>query len=162
MGHFLAFIPWIFLTYWDVLLQKCPPLDPVKSTLETLSLQNNLLTAIALDYFSGFARLHFVNLARNRLNALPNFKPLTQTLRQLMAAFNNIISLRPLTNAAFSKLHFLDVKHNKIGQLHRAMFSHWPRLGRLRIDFNLVTTLENMSVLNHGRAIQVSCKSIIE
>ena len=45
----------------------------------------------------------------------------------------------------------LNVERNDIKQLNLAMFSFWPNLAFLQIDFNSVETLEDMSAMTHGR-----------
>ena len=143
-------------------LKVMPPVDPVKSNLAYLNLRKNNLVEISPDYFSGFTQLYRVSLAYNRLIALPNFKPVAETLRSLYLDYNNITSLRPsLTNATFPKLFLVHVMYNKISRLNHALFRHLPRLGFLRVDFNLLETLEDMSLMSRENALEVCNKCII-
>ena len=127
-----------------------PPLGPVGSSLKYLNLRSNYLRERAPDFFHGFTRLVSLDLTRNDLSSLPDLSPVAQTLSNFKAANNDITTISPaITNADFSMLFRLNVERNDIKQL--AMFSSWPNLAFLHIDFNLIETLEDMSAMTHGR-----------
>ena len=142
-------------------LNEMPPVNPVKSTLVFLNLRKNNLVEIPPEYFFDFTQLRRVNLASNRLIALPDFKPVAKTLHSLYVDCNNITSLRPfLTNATFSKLYILQVTENKISQLNNTLFNYMPRLGLLHIRFNLLETLEDVSFMTRENSLEVCSKCI--
>ena len=139
-----------------------PPLGPVKLSLKYLNLRSNYLRKIATDFFHGFIRLATLDLTRNDLSNLPDLSPVAQTLTNFKAANNDITTISPaITNASFSMLFRLNVERNDIKQLNLVMFSSWPNLALLHIDFNLIETLEDMSLMTHGRGrvLKVGFKS---
>ena len=87
-----------------------PPLNPVKHTLELLSLPFNDLEYIENSYFMGFRRLQMLILSHNHQMSIPDISPLTSTLTSFDIAHNSVLSLKPLLlNATFVKLGDIDV-----------------------------------------------------
>ena len=87
---------------------------------------------------------------RNDLSSLPDLSPIAQTLSNFKAANSDITTISPaITNANFSMLFRLNVERNDIKQLNLSMFSSWPNLAFLHIDFNFWS--KHWSICLQGR-----------
>ena len=155
-GAFLGLCSLTKLELIGCLLRNMPPLDPVKSTLTHLTLRSNSFTDIHHDYFHGFTQLVNLDLSQNALSVLPDLNTIAQTLGIFKAASNKISSINPsMTVAMFPILYRLDFERNKIKQFDREMLSCWPDLEYLNIGYNLIETLDDMSIVTRGRPIKV-------
>ena len=137
-----------------------PPLDPTKYTLEMLSLQANDLVYIEASYFMGFRRLATVNLSFNRLSTIPNITPLAGILLSFDIAHNSVLSLKPfLFNVCFTNLRYLYVSNNKIRELTSDLMPQWLRLRLLKIENNLLETLQDLSCITRESLSKVMTRN---
>ena len=133
-----------------------PPLNPVKYTLELLSLPVNNLVYIETSYFCGFRRLETLKLSYNHLLVIPDMSPLASTLTRFDIAHNSVLSFKPfLLNATFAELGDIDVSQNNISELTPVMILQWPRLRSLDIEENLLETLSDLSRITRGFILKV-------
>ena len=112
------------------------------SNLETLELQNNLLSSFPSNFFDPLTNLTSLNLDNNRIYSLPGgiFDPLAN-LTSLNLDNNRIYSLPggifdPLTN-----LTSLNLNYNRIGSLPEGIFNQLTRLEVLGLAGNDISEL---------------------
>ena len=129
-----------------------PPLNPVKSTLETLRLGQNHLANVSADYFHDFITLRSIILSNNNFIEIPNIIPLTATLHYFNMGSNKVQSFAPfLSNTTFTEVLTLYMSSNKIRYLSRDMLRCWPKLLILYLSNNLLKSLEDLSgVIRHA------------
>ena len=142
------------LTYCG--LDTMPPLNPIKSTLQTLHLGQNNLFNISADYFHGFINLKYITLYDNNFSLVPNIIPCAATIQYLYMGTNAVQTFEPfLTNTTFTAVLRLRLSDNRIRYLSRDMIRCWPNLLTLHLTNNFLKSLEDLTGVTRSTLLEV-------
>ena len=139
-------------------LISMPPVDPIKSTLEHLDLQNNNISIVPTCYFSGFKEFKTLIMNDNSLCLIPDISPLHNTLSNLQLSRNNIKYISGgVVKTVYSLLQILYLGQNTIQKFDSEMLTYWPSLRVLNLRDNLISHLPKS--YPEGRMKQCSYKN---
>ena len=125
-------------------LNNAPELTPVKMTLRVLLLSDNQLVKFRNDYFDGFMQLERLEVARNRLVAIPSLGWVTFTLKILFLKHNHIISVDGInTQMPFQKLAYLHLNDNDIHEFDVNILSKIPFVIYISLGGNRMRHLDD-------------------
>jgi len=129
----------------------------VLSTLETLTLAANRLTAIPDGYFAGFNSINVLDLSRNNISSVLKASSFARliSLTSLNLSSNNIRSVLPGTFGA--SLYTLDLSDNELTVIKPGTFENAQNLTNLYLRncglksvnrgvFNITISLENLDL----------------
>ena len=125
-------------------LAMAPDLLPVKSSLEYLKLEKNIIQHFPADYFDGFEVLHSVNIGHNQLHSAPNMGYVGHCLRVFAVAGNKLETLDGGLTGGLNMtiMEYLNVRNNKIRHFNVSILAQMPRITYLDLATN---QLENMA-----------------
>ena len=96
-------------------LTEPPTLEPVKRTINSLTLDNNLINHVPDNYFLGFHDLEHVALIDNKLKEVPNVCGLSRILLNLALSKNRITTVNGAwTSCHYYRLESIDLSKNLI------------------------------------------------
>ena len=121
----------------------------LENYLQTLMLDNNILTTIPVGMFSKFAKLTYLYLDSNKLVSLEIgfFDGLTN-LASLLLQSNQIASVADRTFSSLGKLNDLQIQDNQIKTITNLLFTGLSGLTKLRLDENQVSRLSTDTFTN--------------
>ncbi|CDW53925.1 LRR 7 and LRR 8 domain containing protein [Trichuris trichiura] len=140
-------------------------------SVQSLYLDQNMITKLNEDQFAGFPKVKLLSLAsnqlsqlhaatfrtsreirvlslqRNRLTDLPSgvFAPLVN-LSKLILSENNLTSLDEDTFAGITSVNLLSVSHNRLRTVHRRALVNFHMLEKLYLNDNQLQQLSNESL----------------
>ena len=124
-------------------LNRMPPVDRVKDTLQVLNVNGNYISKIPQHYFQDFTALKHLVLSENQLTKIPDLSPAHQTLQTIMLSSNNIITIPfSLLDHAYPSLKRVSFSNNQIKMIPNGLLAAWPRILRFSIDGNKLTHLD--------------------
>ena len=124
-------------------LQKMPPVETVKDTLQILTLYENHITAIPQDYFEGFFVLRELSLSKNRLTVFPEVRPVRETLQILRISSNNITSISSsIIDNIYPSLTEVALCGNEITKIPTDTLSAWPNIQHFDIGANKLSQVD--------------------
>ena len=125
-------------------LSRVPELTPVKMTLRKLLLSENQLVKFPNDYFEGFMQLERLEVAGNRLVAIPSLGWVTSTLKDLFMEQNHIISIDGInTQMPFQKLANLYLQENYIHEFDVQILNKMPFVKYIFLGENRLRHLDD-------------------
>ena len=123
-------------------LSVVPVIVPIKGTLRGLWLFENVISKISNDYFRNFSQLSTINLARNNLTHLPNLFWVEKSIKSIYISGNQIQSMDAVLGSGFYEaLLYIDVSDNIISYLNLSSLGNCPKLTRLLINGNQLTSI---------------------
>ena len=125
-------------------LSTPPLIEPIKVTLQELSLNYNIISELSNDYFKGCSQLRIIRLAGNKLTCLPSLLWIEKSIENIYASENRIESLdAALGDGFYEALEFIDVSYNIISYLNVSLLRNYPKLVRLLIFENRLTSISD-------------------
>ena len=132
-------------------LANAPELLPVKPTLKTLKLGENMIQYFPSNYFEGFLVLQAVNLDYNGLYSASNIGNIGHSLK-IFAITNN--KLREMDNKLTGGLNMTVLKNiraqnNEIQYFEVAILAQMPKLDFLHLGENRLQHMDDPTVYLH-------------
>ena len=125
-------------------LSTPPLIEPIKVTLQKLSLNHNIISELSNDYFKGCSQLRIIRLAGNKLTCLPSLLWIEKSIEDIYTSENRIESLdTALGDGFYDALSFIDVGYNIISYLNVSLLRNYPQLERLLIFENRLASISD-------------------
>ena len=126
-------------------MATAPELLSVKSSLEYLELEKNMIQHFPSDYFDGFGVLHSVNIGHNQLYSAPNMGYVRHCLRVVTMSGNKLETLgEGMTGGLnMTTLEYLNVRNNRIRHFDVTILAQMPRVTSLDLSTNQLQHLTN-------------------
>ena len=133
-------------------LELPPDLTPVKPNLRKLSLMSNFIKWFPNNYFSGFNRLHFIDLADNKLTVVPNLN--WPGMRESLLALNLKYNYIKVIDFLFAKdknihspLRYLVLHGNRIAYFNVQIIEGMNSIIHISLHDNKLTTLDEPTLM---------------
>ena len=127
------------------------PFEPVKTTLKTLDLDDNVIASIESGFFAEFGNLQVLQLDRQPLHGVlddSTFVGLEASLRRLTLQETGLTASDLSSVQNLANLTSLNVAKNQIMQIPPLTFSKLTQLATLDLSENSITALSQKSM--HG------------
>eukprot|EP01017_Pseudomicrothorax_dubius_P038901 TRINITY_DN5901_c0_g1_i3.p1 TRINITY_DN5901_c0_g1~~TRINITY_DN5901_c0_g1_i3.p1 ORF type:complete len:763 (+),score=167.89 TRINITY_DN5901_c0_g1_i3:74-2290(+) len=115
------------------------------AALRELELSHNRLNSLCDDiqkaHFAAIPRLKTLNVAANKLKAIPHWLPYLTSIQTVNLAYNSIAHADELFCESTSALEAVDLSNNKLEDINEAAAYFCPRLGFLNLENNSLTRL---------------------
>ena len=133
-------------------LATIPQLLPVKPSLKYLSLEENRLQHVPVDYFRGFEVLRNVYIGYNELYSLPNMGYVGHSLRLFAIDGNKLQTLdgRLTGGLEMTILEDLDVQNNEISHFDVTILQQMPRIHVLNLAGNQLQHMADPTAYLHS------------
>jgi len=117
--------------------------------LVELRMNDNKISKLSENTFSGLVKLEVINLAENIIDRLPNkvFKSL-KSLRELNLRGNTISEIQKRAFAGLGKLSLLDLSNNNLESIPTEALLHMTNLAELNLAKNNIQFIEAKSLFN--------------
>ena len=122
-------------------LSAPPPIAPIARKLSYLGLENNNLTHIPVDYFTGCNIIETVSLGGNRFSSVPDVRILHGTLKRFLLYNNIITNVASLYSVPMIALNTLDLSRNLLTEIE---FNNtiWPSITHISLENNLLNSIK--------------------
>ena len=129
---------------------------PSKNILKTLSVAHNQIRLIPEEYFHGFTKLRFLDLAHNLLKSVSELHSVSATL-QILDLDSNRLQHFPTSvhNATYVGLSVLILQSNKLRECRKGVLNNFPHLILLDLMANLISHVNDLRLLHRSVQLKV-------